>query len=30
LSQLVYWLQVLMVHAGLGPDEVIGSLYRPR
>lgn len=30
MSQLVYWLQVLMVHAGLGPDEVIGYLYRPR
>ena len=30
MSQLVYWLQVLMVHAGIGPDEVIGYLYRPR
>lgn len=30
MSQLVYWLQVLMVHTGIGPDEVIGYLYRPR
>ena len=30
MSQLLYWLQVLMVHAGLTPDEVVGHLYRPR
>lgn len=30
MSQLLYWVQVLMVHAGLTPDEVVGYLYRPR
>lgn len=30
MSQLLYWVQVLMVDAGLTPDEVIGYLYRPR
>jgi phosphoribosyl-ATP pyrophosphohydrolase len=30
MSQLLYWVQVLMVHAELTPDEVIGYLYRPR
>ena len=30
MSQLLYWVQVLMVHAGLSPAEVIGYLYDPR
>ena len=30
MSQLLYWVQVLMVHAGLTPDEVVGYLYHPR
>jgi len=30
MSQLLYWVQVLMVDAGLTPAEVIGYLYRPR
>lgn len=30
MSQLLYWVQVLMVHEGLSPAEVIGYLYNPR
>lgn len=30
MSQLLYWLQVMMVHTDLTPDEVIGYLFRPR
>lgn len=30
MSQLLYWIQVLMVQAGLTPGEVVRYLYEPR